>query len=945
MAGIRVHELAKELGRPNREVIETLKANGVDVKSHMSRLEESHIRMIKEKFSQMGKEQIAKVENSRTEEKVVTSKPDTEKAEAPKKKKNIIRVYHAQNASDGGKNRPKRPAGDKRPAGARPARPQGAKRPADTAARKPAEAVKKPVEQPVKKPVEQAKVSETKTAEVKAAEVKISQAAAPVQTAEKSVQTKPQSGESRAQGRPARENRDGRERSRDFRSGDRKQGERGTAQQGGRSQKPADGRSSRTGEGAARQTGRGQGRAQGAQGRPEGRNDGKFSGSRSGQRQGGRRGDNEAVFTPELTKTSKDSKRERDRENKNKKKDFDKMAGGGHRPNQGGRRTMSRLPKALQKPAPQPKQEEKKPEVKEITLPEKLTIRELADAMKMQPSVIVKKLFMQGIMVTVNQEIDFEKAQEIALEYDIIAEPEEKVDVIGELLKEEEEDEADMVPRPPVVCVMGHVDHGKTSLLDAIRHTNVTRGEAGGITQHIGAYVVEINGQKITFLDTPGHEAFTAMRMRGADATDIAVLVVAADDGVMPQTVEAISHAKAAGVEIIVAINKVDKPSANIERVKQELSEYELIPEDWGGSTVCVPVSAHTGEGINNLLEMILLTAEVAELKANPNRAARGLVIEAQLDKGKGPVATILVQKGTLHVGDFIAAGACSGKVRAMMDDKGRRVKEAGPSTPVEILGLGDVPNAGEILMSFASDKEAKNFAAAFVSENKNRLLEETKGKLSLDNLFDQIQASDLKELPIIVKADVQGSVEAVKQSLVKLSNDEVVVRVIHGGVGAVNESDVSLASTSNAIIIGFNVRPDAMAKQLAEQEGVDLRLYRVIYQAIEDVEAAMKGMLDPVYEEKVIGHAEVRQTFKASGVGTIAGSYVLDGIFQRNCKVRITREGEQIFEGELASLKRFKDDVKEVKAGYECGLVFEGFNDVKEEDQIEAYIMVEVPR
>ena len=945
MAGIRVHELAKELGRPNREEIETLKANGVDVKSHMSRLEESHIRMIKEKFSQMGKEQIAKVENSRTEEKVVTSKPDTEKAEAPKKKKNIIRVYHAQNASDGGKNRPKRPAGDKRPAGARPARPQGAKRPADTAARKPAEAVKKPVEQPVKKPVEQAKVSETKTAEVKAAEVKVSQTAAPVQTAEKSVQTKPQSGESRAQGRPARENRDGRERSRDFRSGDRKQGERGTAQQGGRSQKPADGRSSRTGEGAARQTGRGQGRAQGAQGRPEGRNDGKFSGSRSGQRQGGRRGDNEAVFTPELTKTSKDSKRERDRENKNKKKDFDKMAGGGHRPNQGGRRTMSRLPKALQKPAPQPKQEEKKPEVKEITLPEKLTIRELADAMKMQPSVIVKKLFMQGIMVTVNQEIDFEKAQEIALEYDIIAEPEEKVDVIGELLKEEEEDEADMVPRPPVVCVMGHVDHGKTSLLDAIRHTNVTRGEAGGITQHIGAYVVEINGQKITFLDTPGHEAFTAMRMRGADATDIAVLVVAADDGVMPQTIEAISHAKAAGVEIIVAINKVDKPSANIERVKQELSEYELIPEDWGGSTVCVPVSAHTGEGINNLLEMILLTAEVAELKANPNRAARGLVIEAQLDKGKGPVATILVQKGTLHVGDFIAAGACSGKVRAMMDDKGRRVKEAGPSTPVEILGLGDVPNAGEILMSFASDKEAKNFAAAFVSENKNRLLEETKGKLSLDNLFDQIQASDLKELPIIVKADVQGSVEAVKQSLVKLSNDEVVVRVIHGGVGAVNESDVSLASTSNAIIIGFNVRPDAMAKQLAEQEGVDLRLYRVIYQAIEDVEAAMKGMLDPVYEEKVIGHAVVRQTFKASGVGTIAGSYVLDGIFQRNCKVRITREGEQIFEGELASLKRFKDDVKEVKAGYECGLVFEGFNDVKEEDQIEAYIMVEVPR
>ena len=574
-----------------------------------------------------------------------------------------------------------------------------------------------------------------------------------------------------------------------------------------------------------------------------------------------------------------------------------------------------------------------------------MTIRELAEKMKMQPSVIVKKLFLEGVMVTVNHEIDFEKAQEIALDYDIIAEQEEKVDVIEELLKEEEEDAATLVSRPPVVCVMGHVDHGKTSLLDCIRKTHVTDREAGGITQHIGAYMVSVDGEKITFLDTPGHEAFTAMRMRGANATDIAILVVAADDGVMPQTVEAINHAKAAGVEIIVAINKIDKPSANIERVKQELSEYELIPEDWGGSTIFVPVSAHTGEGIDNLLEMILLTAEVAELKANPNRRARGLVIEAELDKGKGPVATILVQKGTLRVGDFIAAGACSGKVRAMIDDKGRKVKEAGPSTPVEILGLSDVPNAGEILVVTENDKEAKNFAATFVSENKNRLLEETKAKMSLDDLFSQIQAGNLKELPLIVKADVQGSVEAVKQSLVKLSNEEVVVKVIHGGVGAINESDVTLASASNAIIIGFNVRPDATAKSVAEQEGVDLRLYRVIYQAIEDVEAAMKGMLDPVFEEKVIGHAEVRQIFKASGVGNIAGSYVLDGIFQRNCKVRISREGEQIFEGELASLKRFKDDVKEVKAGYECGLVFEDFNDIKEEDRVEAYIMVEVPR
>ena len=638
----------------------------------------------------------------------------------------------------------------------------------------------------------------------------------------------------------------------------------------------------------------------------------------------------------------KDKEKERERE---EKKTQDRRNGqGSNRPNQG-RFQKSRLPKALQKPArPQPK-EEKKEVVKEITLPEKMTIRELAEKMKMQPAVIVKKLFMEGTMVTVNHEIDFEKAQEIALDYDIIAEQEEKVDVIEELLKEEEEDPKDLVPRPPVVCVMGHVDHGKTSLLDAIRKTNVTDREAGGITQHIGAYVVSIKGQKITFLDTPGHEAFTAMRMRGANSTDIAVLVVAADDGVMPQTVEAINHAKAAGVEIIVAINKVDKPSANIERVKQELSEYELIPEDWGGSTIFVPVSAKTHQGIEELLEMILLTSEVCELKANPKRKARGLVIEAQLDKGKGPVATILVQKGTLHVGDFIAAGASSGKVRAMMDDKGRRVKEAGPSTPVEILGLSDVPNAGEVLVATENDKEAKNFAATFISENKNRLLEETKAKMSLDDLFSQIQEGNLKELNLIVKADVQGSVEAVKQSLVKLSNDEVVVKVIHGGVGAINESDVTLASASNAIIIGFNVRPDATAKATAEQEGVDLRLYRVIYQAIEDVEAAMKGMLDPVFEEKVIGHAEVRQIFKASGVGNIAGSYVLDGVFQRGCTVRISREGKQIFEGPLASVKRFKDDVKEVKAGYECGLVFEGFNDIQELDQVEAYIMVEVPR
>ena len=1012
----------------------------------------------------MGKEQLNTLDTPKTEEKKINTETEAVQEEAPKKKKNIIRVYHAQNASDGGKRkrpagerpvrpgvpgerkpvvrgadgrpvrpageRPARPAGERpvRPAGERPARPAGERpvrpagerpvrpageRPVRPAAERPARPeTERPVEAPVTAQEAPAAAGQETKSPAPKPETKIpvvkeeKPAAEPVRAAEEkrpapapAAETKPETkeapkpavkpeikpeakpevkpepapaekkpektpAEKPAAPAPKTENTD-RPRTQTRTDGSRQTGRdtqsrpprtSDTQNRGPRSgegssrpprndQRPARGtdtqnRGPRTSDG---QKSFGQGRQAAPGGAPQGRFGGNAQNRQGAAKPGARRG-GEPAFAPEMSKSGKDGKRERDREGKNKKKEFEKNTQNSRRPNQGGKQGQHSV-KPFQKPAPQPKQEEKKPEIKEITLPEKLTIRELADAMKMQPSAIVKKLFLQGIMVTVNQEIDFEKAQEIALEFEIIAEKEETVDVIEELLKEDEEDEATIVARPPVVCVMGHVDHGKTSLLDAIRNTNVTRGEAGGITQHIGAYVVNIDGQKITFLDTPGHEAFTAMRMRGANATDIAVLVVAADDGVMPQTIEAISHAKAAGVEIIVAINKIDKPSANVDRVKQELSEYELIPEDWGGSTVFVPVSAKTGEGLDSLLEMILLTAEVAELKANPKRSARGLVIEAQIDKGKGPVATILVQKGTLHQGDFIAAGSCSGKVRAMMDDKGRRVKEAGPSMPVEILGLNDVPNAGEVLMSFDSDKEAKNFAAAFVSENKNRLLEETKGKLSLDNLFDQIQASDLKELPIVVKADVQGSVEAVRQSLVKLSNDEVIVKVIHGGVGAINESDVSLAATSNAIVIGFNVRPDALAKQLAEQENVDMRLYKVIYQAIEDVEAAMKGMLDPVYEEKVIGHAEIRQLFKASGVGTIAGSYVTDGIFQRGCKVRITREGEQIFEGALASLKRFKDDVKEVKAGYECGLVFEGFNDQKEEDQVEAYIMVEVPR
>lgn len=593
-------------------------------------------------------------------------------------------------------------------------------------------------------------------------------------------------------------------------------------------------------------------------------------------------------------------------------------------------------------PKPAPVEEE---EIKVITIPEVLTIKELAEKMKKPSAALIKKLFLAGKVLTLNQEITFEEAEEIALDYDIIAEKEVKVNEIEELLKEEEEDPANLVKRPPVVCVMGHVDHGKTSLLDAIRETNVTSREAGGITQHIGAYVVDVNGEKITFLDTPGHEAFTSMRMRGAQSTDIAILVVAADDGVMPQTVEAISHAKAAGVTIIVAVNKIDKPSANVERVKQELTEYELVAEDWGGDTIFVPVSAHTKEGIDQLLEMILLTAEMSELKANPNRNARGIVIEAELDKGRGPVATVLVQKGTLHVGDNIAVGAAFGKVRAMMDDKGRRVKEALPSTPVEILGLNEVPDAGETFLATNSEKEARTIAEAYLAQSKEKLIADTKAKLSLDGLFSQIQAGNIKELNLIIKADVQGSVEALKQSLVKLSNDEIAVRVIHAGVGAINESDVILATTSNAIIIGFNVRPDNAAKETAEREKVDVKLYRVIYDAINDVTAALKGMLDPVYEEKVIGHAEVRMTFKASGVGTIAGSYVTDGKIIRNSKARIYRDNTLIYEGTLASLKRFQDDVKEVASGYECGLVFEKFNDIKEGDMAEFYIMSEVPR
>ena len=954
MAKIKVYELAQEIGVKSADILALLKNKGIEVKSHMSVLEDGQVEDVKKAYQAPAKSEEAPKTTEKTEASKETKAPAKTGEGTVKKKKSIIFVSNPHNSKmPGGAQIPRKPAHTEKKASA----------PAKAAVEKAVEPVK--AEPEVKKPaaaeetkpvqtVERVEEAVQKTAE-KPVQKTEARAAAPTKAeepakAEKTVKTEALKAESAVKTetqRPVQRSYDGQRR--DNRNDNRSDNQRRDSRNDNRSDNQRRNNHENRNDGQRRDGQRSFERRDGQGARPgQG-----FNGGRDNDRGrdgrggfGGKNNNKNGGFVPESP--IKDAEKHRDEEKrrisqeKDKKNRKDLM----YEEDEDGMKNI----KGKNKPGKFIKPEKKPVEaveeqIKVITLPETLTIKELAEKMKIQPSVIVKKLFLQGQIVTVNQEITYETAENIAIEYDIICEQEVKVDVIEELLKEEEENPEDMVPRSPVICVMGHVDHGKTSLLDAIRKTNVTDKEAGGITQHIGAYTVNINEQKITFLDTPGHEAFTAMRMRGANSTDIAILVVAADDGVMPQTVEAINHAKAAGIEIIVAVNKIDKPGANIERVKQELTEYGLIAEDWGGSTVFVPVSAKSGEGIEQLLEMILLTAEVLELKANPNRRARGLVIEAELDKGRGPVATILVQKGTLKVGDFVSAGAASGKVRAMVDDKGRRVKEAGPSTPVEILGLGDVPNAGEIFIAHENDKEAKYYAETFVAQNKEKLLEDTKAKMSLDDLFSQIQAGSLKELNLIIKADVQGSVEAVKQSLMKLSNEEVVVKCIHGGVGAINESDVILASASKAIIIGFNVRPDAQAKATAEREGVDVRLYKVIYQAIEDIEAAMKGMLDPVFEEKVIGHAEVRQIFKASAVGNIAGSYVLDGVFQRGCKVRITREGEQIYEGELASLKRFKDDVKEVKAGFECGLVFEGFDSMQELDIVEAYIMVEVPR
>jgi translation initiation factor IF-2 len=947
MAKMRVHELAKELNIKSQDIIDTLSTTDFAVKSASSGVEDAAQDVVRKKFGKKQEPKAAEkkpaekkpAEKKTAENKSAEKKPAEKKAEdgkeRPKKKSSISAVFNAQYSKQSrrqGNGRGNNGGGNNGGNGnGRGQRRDNSAKPQQHSIIRP-----RPVGERAMRPISERTAGnndsfeETQTRQNQPAKANSERQNNRTRNANNN-------GANRNENRGDRQQRQGQGQTQGQERGKRQErterggrnfAERGERQERGGNNRPQNDRNER-----------GDRNSRGGNNRPQ--NERQERGGRGGRFGKDRDRENTAAAAPEETR-SKEGRGGNDRRNNNNnhRKDHDRL-GGRKQENyinlekHGGRK----------KPQPQPKPKEDEDVIKTITLPEKMTIRELADRMKIQPSVIVKKLFLKGQMVTVNQEVDFETAEEIALEFNYICEAEEKIDVIAELLKEDEEKAEDMVARPPVVCVMGHVDHGKTSLLDAIRSTRVTDREAGGITQHIGASVVSINGQNITFLDTPGHEAFTAMRMRGANSTDIAILVVAADDGVMPQTVEAINHARAAGVEIIVAVNKIDKPSANIEKVKQELSEYELIPEDWGGSTVFCPVSAHTGEGIDNLLEMILLTAEVLELRANPNRNARGLVIEAQLDKGRGAVATVLVQKGTLHVGDSIACGSSYGKVRAMIDDKGARVKKAIPSTPVEILGLNSVPAAGETFVVCDSDKEAKSFADTYIAEEKNRLIEDTKAKMSLDDLFSQIQSGNMKELDIIVKADVQGSVEAVKQSLVKLSNDEVVVKVIHGGVGAINESDVILASASNAIIIGFNVRPDPIAKVTADNEGVDVRLYKVIYNAIEDVEAAMKGMLDPIFEEKVIGHAEIRQIFKASGVGNIAGSYVLDGTIERGCKVRISRAGEQIFEGDLASLKRFKDDVKEVSKGFECGLVFDGFNDIEELDVVEAYKMVEVPR
>lgn len=1003
MAKMKVYELAQEMGLQSKDILTALKNKGIEVKSHMSVLEDGQVEDLKNSLKAPAKSE----ETPKAAEADKKEQPADAKAPV-KKKKSIIFVSNPHNSKMPGAQIPRKPAHQEKKAAPAPAQAAKAAEPVKAAA-KPVE-TSKAAEAPVKaaepvnttvkaetkpeivKPVETAPAPETPKAApapqpkaetaVEAPKATEAPKAAPAQD-NRAAQTSAPRQQSGSQDRNSDRNQDrrqgynngsrqydnqrrsdnnnyqrrdgGQQRSFDG-NGNRRDGSQqrsfdGNRRDGGQ-QRSFDGNrrdgGQRNNDGNRRpfdsnrqnaRPGQGFGGNRGGFNKDDDRRDNNRGGF--GGKQGGRPGQKSNNFVPDSP--IKDAEKHRDEEKrrisqeKDKKNRKDLMyEEDGDMQNIKGKNKPGKFIKPEKKPVEQVEEQ-----IKVITLPETLTIKELADKMKIQPSAIVKKLFMQGQIVTVNQEISYETAENIAIDYDIICEKEVKVDVIEELLKEDEEKEEDMVKRPPVICVMGHVDHGKTSLLDAIRKTNVTDKEAGGITQHIGAYQVEYEGKKITFLDTPGHEAFTAMRARGANVTDIAILVVAADDGIMPQTIESINHAKAAGVSIIVAINKMDKEGADPDRVKQQLTEQSLVVEEWGGDVIAVPVSAKTGMGIDELLENILLVAEVKELKANPDRLARGTVVEARLDKGKGPVATLLVQNGTLKSGDVIIAGTSVGRIRTMTNDKGRSIKEAGPSTPVEITGLGEVPSAGDVFNAVADEKLARELVEQRKHEAKEEQFQQHQ-KVTLDNLFSQIAEGEMKELPIIVKADVQGSVEAVKQSLEKLSNDEVRVKVIHGGVGAVSESDVMLANASNAIIVGFNVRPDPVAKQNAEQSGVDIRLYRIIYDAIEEITDAMKGMLAPKYREVETARIEVRQVYKISNVGTVAGSYVLDGKVGRNNEIRVVRDGIVIAEDKMSSLKRFKDDAKEVAAGFECGITLEKFTDIKEGDIFEAFYMEE---
>ena len=926
MTKMRVHELAKELGMENKELIDLLHKKNVEVSNHMSSIEDNIA------------DEIRKEKNTRSEGK-------SEGEEAPKKK-NLAFVIRPQNSKNSSRIQGKRPAQKS----ARPqqsARQNEAKaattRPASQGARsEKSGAEKSQAARPVpaqtvkaetaaehstteKRPGTQAQSAAEKPQGVRQEKQQPARAEKPVQVQsekEKRTENDRPARENRearqSNDRPVRENRDGKP-VRDGKPSDRQ----------GRFDRGSNDRSRQERPQGNRQFGDGrQSRGGDRDRRPGGQN-----GRSDREKRESRRDD---VAAPIVEQQKSQRNKAKDKERDNKKKEYRDEAFDGK-----GKKGKKQKQVAEVK-RPQPKEEKKEEKIKQIVIPEVLTIKELADKMKIVPSVIVKKLFLQGKVVTVNQEIDYDTAEEIAMEFEVLCEKEEVVDVIEELLKEEEEDENMMVKRPPVVCVMGHVDHGKTSLLDAIRHSNVIDREAGGITQHIGAYVVEANGEKITFLDTPGHEAFTAMRMRGASSTDIAILVVAADDGVMPQTVEAINHAKAAGIEIIVAINKIDKPTANPDKIKEELAAMNFLVEEWGGKYQSQDISAKKGIGVPELMEKVLLEAEMLELKANPNRRATGSIIESSLDKGRGYVATVLVSNGTLKMGDIVLAGTSYGKVKAMFNERNQRMQEAGPSTPALILGLNGAPAAGDTFHVIETEQEAREIA------NKREQLQREQGlrtqkMLTLDEVGRRLALGDFHELNVIVKGDVDGSVEALSDSLIKLSTEQVQVNVIHKGVGQISESDVSLAAASDAIIVGFQVRPSGAAAKMAEQEGVDIRKYSVIYDAIEEVKAAMEGMLAPTLKEQITATIEVREVFNITKVGLVAGAMVKTGKVKRSDKARLIRDGIVIFTGAINALKRFKDDVKEVGTNFECGISLTNCNDIKVGDIIESYEEIEV--